>query len=469
MNLILKIILFSNYFFLFYLVVYATYLLVSNLFGSLKMYGYRKMERLHNELEHEFYYPISIIVPAFNENETAVQTVRNLLKLDYKTYEIVIVDDGSTDNTKQLLIDTFGLELEKNRPVRYVVNCRPIREIYTGRAGSVPLMLISKENGKCKADANNAAINVISYPYFVCMDADEVLQADALKYASRAILENDNVIGVGGNLKISNSVRFKNAMPVFSRLGKNLVADMQTLEYGRAFIGSRIFQNVTNSNLIISGGYGVFRKSAVVEVGGYDQKSLGEDMELTMKLHYHFKNNKKPYSMKYVPDSVCWTQAPESLSDLRKQRQRWHCGLMQNFWKYRKMVLNPRYGIIGMFTIPYMMLYELYCPFFIVLGWFVIIASTVLNLINVPYVIYVFLLYVVLGTLLTITMFIDKMFMKDDYFTAADVVKGLCVAIADAFFFRPYLFLIEFIAFFKYRKISSSWISPKRVTVVTEE
>ena len=212
----------------------------------------------------------------------------------------------------------------------------------------------------------------------------------------------------------------------------------------------------------------MFKKSAVVAVGGYDQKSIGEDMELTMKLHEYYRKNKLPYSMKYVPDSVCWTQAPESLKDLKKQRERWHCGLMQNFWKYRRMLLNPKYGIIGMLTIPFMMLYELYCPFFILLGWFTIIASTILKIINVPYVVIISLVYVLLGILLTITSFIDKLYMKSDYFSAVDVIKGLGIAIIDAFFFRPFLFIIEFFAFFKYKKISKNWVSPKRVQVKTE-
>ncbi len=468
MNIIVDIIIFCNAFFLFYLVVYASFLLISNMYGSITMYRYRKMERLHNELDHKFYFPVSIIVPAYNENVTAIQTINNLLKLDYRIFEIVAVDDGSTDNTKQLLIDTFGLERDTDRPIRYQVPCRPIKEVYKGKSGNIPILLISKENGKCKADANNAAINVMSYPYFVCMDADEVLQRDALKYASRAILEENNVIGIGGNIKISNNVSFRDAVPVSSSLGRNIVSDMQILEYGRAFVGSRIFQNLTNSNLIISGGYGVFKKSAVVAVGGYDQKSMGEDMELTMKLHEYYRKNKLPYSMKYVPDSVCWTQAPGSLKDLKKQRERWHCGLMQNFWKYRKMILNPKYGTIGMFTIPFMMLYELYCPFFILLGWFVIIASTALKIINIPYVIIVFLVYVLLGTMLTITTFIDKLYMKSDYFSVSDVVRGLGIAILDAFFFRPFLFIIEFFAFFKYKKVSKKWVSPKRVQVKTE-
>lgn len=466
---IIHIIYFCDVFFLIYLVVYASFLLVSNLFGSIKMYRYRKMERLHNELDHEFYFPISIIVPAYNENKTAIQTVNNLLNLDYKIFEIIVVDDGSTDNTKKLLIDTFGLKRDADRPIRYQVPCRPIKEIYEGKSqNGIPIILISKENGKCKADANNAAINVMSYPYFVCMDADEVLQRDALKYASRAILEENNVIGVGGNIKISNNVCFKNAVPVSASLGKNIVSDMQILEYGRAFVGSRIFQDCTNSNLIISGGFGVYKKSAVVAVGGYDPKSMGEDMELTMKLHEYCRKSRLPYSMKYVPDSVCWTQAPESLKDLRRQRERWYCGLMQNFWKYRKMISNPRYGIIGMFTMPFMMFYELFCPFLILLGWFVILASVILKVINIPYVILVFLVYVLLGTLLTITTFLDKLYMKSDSFSAADVVKALLVSILDAFFFRPYLFLIEFFAFFKYKKISRRWVSPKRVQVKTE-
>ncbi len=456
---------YTNYLFFFYLVIYATYLMVSNVIGSISMYRYRKLERLHNELNDDFYFPISIVVPAYNENVFAVQTVRNLLKLDYKIFEIVIVDDGSTDNTKQLLIDEFGLVRDEHRPIRYQVPCKPIKEVWTARKGNVSLTLVHKENGKCKADANNAAINVMSYSYFVCMDADEVLQKDALVYAARALLARDNVIGVGGNVKISNSVVFKDAIPVKATMGKNMVADMQILEYSRAFVGSRIFHNLTNTNLIISGGYGVFKKSAVVEVGGYDTKSMGEDMELTMKLHRHFRKAKRPYRMDYIPDSACWTQAPASLKDLRKQRERWHCGLIQNFIKYRDMMFNPRFGWIGMFTMPFMLFYELLCPFFILLGWFVILSSTIMGTINVPYVLFVAAVYFSLGILMTVTVFVDKIYMKNDHFSAMDVLRAFGLSLLDSLFFRPYLFVVEFFAFFKYNKVKGNWVSPKRVVV----
>ncbi len=460
-----KIIEYSNVFFMLYLLTYSTYLLISNLFGSFMMYRSRRLEQLHNELDDDYYYPMSIIVPAYNENVTAIQTIRNLCNLDYRQFEIIVVDDGSTDHTKQLVIDTFDLKLDQDRPIRYQVPCKPIREVWTGKAGNVPIILISKENGKCKADASNAAINVMTYPYFVCMDADEVLQKDALTYAARAILAKDDVIAVGGNVKISNSVVFRDAMPVSARLGRNLISDMQILEYSRAFVGSRIFRNLTNTNLIISGGFGVFKKDAVVAVGGYDTSSMGEDMELTMKLHRHYRRNKLPYHMEYEPDSVCWTQAPATIRDLKRQRERWHCGLMQNMWKYRGMLLNPHYGLLGLFTMPFMVLYELLCSFFIFYGWFIIISSLAMGIINMPYVLMVMGAYFLMGVVMTVTVFVDKMNMKNDYFSFLDIVKAFGISLLDSIFFRPWLFVVEFLAFFKYKKTQGNWVSPARVQV----
>lgn len=212
-----------NYFFAGYLIVYCLYLIISNIYGFFKMFRYRRMEILHNVLDNEFFYPVSILVPAYNEGETAVQTIENLMKLDYRNYEIVVIDDGSKDNTKELVVEKFSLVKEEDRPIRYKVPCKPIKEIYCGKKDGVTITLLSKENGGCKADAANAGINVAAYPYIVNMDADEILQKDALKYAFRAILEDDNVVGVGGNLKISNHQRFKDAIPLAGNMGKNIV------------------------------------------------------------------------------------------------------------------------------------------------------------------------------------------------------------------------------------------------------
>ena len=456
---------FGNIFFFFYLMIYATYILVANLIGSISLYRSRKLEQLHNELNDSYYYPMSIIVPAYNEGSIIIQTIENLLKLDYKLYEILVVDDGSTDDTRQVLMDRYDFKRDSDRPIRYQVPCKPIHEIWVAREKGIAITLICKENGKCKADASNAAINLAAYPYFVCMDADEVLQKDALMYAARAIMSKGEVVAVGGNVKISNSVTFRDATPASARLGENFLVDMQVLEYSRAFVGSRIFHNIINTNLIISGGFGIFLKSAVIRAGGYDTTSMGEDMELTMKLHQYYRSHKLPYHMEYVPDSVCWTQAPASIGDLRAQRRRWHCGLIQNMWKYRRMAFNPRYGLIGLFMIPFMIFFELFASFFILIGWFNILLSLLTHQINLPYVLYVMAAYMLLGIVMTVTVFIDKMNMKNDYFSGLDVIKAFGIASLDSVIIRPWLFIVEFLSFFQYKRLKGRWISPKRVQV----
>ena len=212
-----------NIFVSFYLAGYTLVLLAGTVYGALDILKCERLENLHNILEHEYYYPISILVPAYNEGMTGVQTVENVLKQDYKLFEVIIVDDGSSDDTKQLMIDHFHLKQEHDRPIRYLVKCQPIEEVYSGKYLGREITLISKKNGGCKADAVNAGINVSNYPYFLNMDGDEILQRDALVKIARAIMEDDNVIGVGGNLRISNNVEFREAMPYKFHFGRTLL------------------------------------------------------------------------------------------------------------------------------------------------------------------------------------------------------------------------------------------------------
>lgn len=465
MELIRKLIVGYNYFIAIYLAFYATYLLVSGIFGSIMMLKKRRYEQLNNVLSHDYYYPMSIIVPMYNEGISGLQTVENLLKLDYSRYEIIIVDDGSKDDTKQQLIDRFNLQRGFDKPIRYAVKCKTINEQYYGKINGIEITLISKDNGGCKADAVNAGINVCNYPYIVNMDGDEILQKDSLKYAARAILEEDDVIGVGGNLKISNSVSFSDGMPVKMTLGKNLLADLQTLEYSRGFIGAKVFQGEMNANLIISGGFGIYKKSAIVEVGGYDTTSMGEDMELTVKLHEHYRKNKRNYKMKYVAESVCWTQGPATMSDLKKQRQRWHCGLIQTLAKYKKMILNPKYGVIGMFMLPYCIMYELLNPIIMVSGWFVIVAGLYLHMLRFPFILIIYGLYILFSLLLSIISYIDNYSGDKKKVKFIDLVRVFGIGLADGFFFRPYLSVIEFTSAFKMKKLRQKWESPKRVQI----
>ena len=246
-----------GYFFIAYLIGYSTFLFLSVVVGSLELYKHRRQEMLKSILPSDYYLPISIIVPAYNEEVTVADTVRSLLALDYRSYEIIVVDDGSKDRTSEVLAETFDMHLV-HRPIRRQINCQREEYVYETRAQKVAVTLIRKKNGG-KADALNMGINAANFPYFICMDADSVLQYDSLRRIAQPILENGNVVAVGGIVRISNDVELENGRVKHYRLPRNILAFMQVLEYDRSFLASRILFDRFNGSLIISGAFGLFK------------------------------------------------------------------------------------------------------------------------------------------------------------------------------------------------------------------
>ncbi|QVY61558.1 glycosyltransferase family 2 protein [Cytobacillus gottheilii] len=448
----------AGVFFALYLFGYAAYLTIGGSISIWSLRKYRLRERMENELDLDFFFPISILVPAYNEEKTILTTVNNLLEMDYKLFEIVVVDDGSKDETAQLVIDHFDLKKD-NRPIRLQVPSKEILEIYSGKINGKPIVLVRKNNGGNKADAINAGINVSSFPYFVSMDADEILQADALKYSTRLFLEDDKVIAVGGQIRIANGVEFEKAMPVNTRMKRNPIVSIQILEYIRAFIPSRIFHDTFNGNLNISGGFGLFKKDAVIAVGGYDPNSVGEDMDLVLRLHLHFQTNKFPYAIKYTPEAVCWTQAPFTLKDLGKQRARWHRGLIQCMWNYRVMFLNPKYKSISLLSYTYYFLYELMAPFVELLGIIVIGVAFMTDKLNVSFAIMITLLYLCFSVLQTLLLYMSKSLQREDRIYKGDLAWTIFMSFAEVLYFRPVLFFIRMYATLSYKSKLHSWSS----------
>lgn len=303
-----------GYFFIAYLIGYSTFLFLSVVVGSLELYKHRRQEMFKSILPSDYYLPISIIVPAYNEEVTVADTVRSLLTLEYRAYEIIVVDDGSSDATSEVLAEAFDMHLV-HRPIRRQINCQREEYVYETRAQKVPVTLIRKKNGG-KADALNMGINAANFPYFICMDADSVLQYDSLRRIAQPILENGNVVAVGGIVRISNDVELENGRVKRYRLPRSILAFMQVLEYDRSFLASRILFDRFNGSLIISGAFGLFKKDTVIAVGGYDNKTMGEDMELVVKLHEYCTINGIDYAIRYATDAICWTQVPERLRDL---------------------------------------------------------------------------------------------------------------------------------------------------------
>lgn len=442
-------------FFIVYLIGYSTFLFLSVLVGSSELYKIHRQKQLQNILPNDYFVPITIVVPAYNEEVTVVETVKSLLQLDYRLYEIIVVDDGSKDNTSFEVINAFSMHPVR-RPIRRQINCQSEEFIYETHNTKVPLTVIRKKNGG-KADALNMGINAANYPYFICMDADSVLQYDSLKNITEPILQKKNVVAVGGLVRLSNDVELENCRVKKYRLPKNILAAMQVLEYDRSFLASRILFDKFNGSLIISGAFGLFKKDVVIAAGGYDSKTMGEDMELVVKLHEYCRVNNMDYNICYATDAICWTQAPEKLSDLKKQRKRWHLGLFQTMYKHRKMLLNQSFGTVSFISYLYFLIYELLSPFIEIFGVFTVVLAICFDLINVPFMILFFLIYAVFGCILSLTAFFSRMYTSNLKVTVKDALRATMLCLFEITYLRFIMSWVRATAFIGYKNKKLQW------------
>lgn len=448
-------------FFIVYLIGYSTFLFFSVTVGSLSLYEQRKRKARYNYIDHSHYVPISIIVPAYNESVTVIDTVKSLLNTDYQLYEIIVVDDGSQDDTAECLIKYFEMNSLK-RPIRKSIPCEEEQEIYVTYKQKVPITLVKKANGG-KADALNMGINVSEYPYFICMDADSVLQGDALKNIVRPILEENNVVACGGLVRIVNDIIIEDGKVINYRMPKKILVCMQILEYDRTFLASRLLFDKFNGNLIISGAFGLFKKDLVIAVGGYDSQTMGEDMELVVRLHAFCRSNKIPYRIKYAADAVCWSQAPESLRDLKKQRRRWHIGLFQSITTHRQLLFNPEYGLLSFISFLYFLVYELLSPYIEIFGIVTILVAMSMNLVNIPYMIVFFIIYALFNSLMSLTAFFARVHAMNQKLQIGDVLKAVGLCVIENVVLRLIITITRITAFRGYRKKKMNWGSITRV------
>lgn len=439
-----------NSFFVVYLIGYSTFLFLSVVIGSSELYKRRRQDKLKNTLFKNYYVPISIIVPAYNEALAVVSTVESLLDLDYKLYEIIVVDDGSKDDTSGELIAAFDMHPIR-RPIQRKIECQPDEFVYEAICEKVPLTLIRKKNGG-RADALNMGINACKYPYFICIGAGSVLPQDSLSRIIRPVLEHQNVVAVGGVVRPANGVTIEHGRAIKYKLPRNLLACMQVLEYDRSFLASRILFDKFGGSLLISGTFGLFKKDAVIAAGGYDTSTMGEDMELIVKLHEYCTLNDIPYCVKYATDAVCWSRVPENLRDLCRQRKRCHLGLFQSVWKHRRMLFDPKYGAVSFVSFLCFLIYVLLSPFIEILGAVSIVASFFTGLLNIRSLIMIFAVYTVFGCVLTMTAFFARMQTVDLKVRATDALRAILICFIEVTFFRFIMLFIRSTAFFGYKK-----------------
>ena len=320
--------------------------------------------------------PIAILVPAFNEEKTIVESLSSLMAMQYPNYEVVIINDGSSDGTLDVLIKAFGLK-KTSRLYSPLAPHEPIRAIYRS-PHQKRIVVIDKANGG-KSDALNAGINVSRAPLFCCVDADSVLEPDALLRTVKPFMEDpERTVAVGGTVRIANGSIIRNGQILKVQLPKKLLPLLQTVEYLRAFLMTRLAWSQLNTVLIISGAFGLFRRDAVLQVGGYSLGTVGEDMELVVKLHRDLRERKQDYRIKFIPEPVCWTEAPETLKVLRSQRTRWQRGTLETFERHGKMAFNPRYGLVGVIGFGNILISDVIGPVVDAIGYilFPILAIT---------------------------------------------------------------------------------------------
>ncbi len=404
--------------------------------------------------------PISVLAPAFNEEANVVDNVRSLLMLDYPLFEVILVNDGSSDRTLGHLVDAFDLQ-RSARSFDRVMPCQTIRGVYESPTYS-NLVVVDKENGG-KADALNAGLNLSLYPLFCAIDADSILESDALLRLVRPFVDAPGItIAAGGVVRVANGCEIHGGQVHKVRLPRRALPLIQIVEYLRAFLFGRMGWSTGNSLLVISGAFGLFEKRAAVLAGGYATDSVGEDMELVVRMHRYRRERRQPYRIGFVPDPICWTEVPVSFRVLRRQRTRWQRGLIDTLVRHRAMIGRPRYGSVGMISLPGFVMFEMLSPLVELSGYILMPVMWALGLLS-PAGAWIFfvlaIMYMVLISALAVLLE-DIAFRR--YPSVLDLGRLLIGAVLENFGFRQLTVWWRVRAFWEYLRGDLSWGAMER-------
>jgi cellulose synthase/poly-beta-1,6-N-acetylglucosamine synthase-like glycosyltransferase len=377
--------------------------------------------------------PISMLAPAYNEAATISESVRALLTLYYPNLEVIVINDGSPDATLQTLIERFGL-VAIHPIYRQQVPTKRVRGLYRSRRYP-GLLVVDKENGG-KADALNAGLNLASGELVCAIDADTLIEPDALQRMVRPFLLSDDVLAAGGTIRLVNGSSVAGGRVVKTRVPRQAFAGVQTVEYLRAFLFGRLGWNRLGGNLIISGAFGLFQREPVIAAGGYTHDTVGEDMELVLRLRRRGYEQGGPNRVDFIPDPVAWTEAPETASVLGRQRDRWHRGLSDTLWRHRRVLFNPRYGAMGLIVYPYFCFVELLAPFIEAIGLIGLAIGVATGAVDLTFASLFFLIAYGLGLILDAMTFILEEFSFHRYEGLDDRALLLLWAALEQFGYR---------------------------------
>ncbi len=405
--------------------------------------------------------PITILVPAHNEQKSICTAVRNLLDLDYPELEVIVVNDGSADSTLQMMRQEFGLRLVRAVYIPQVMSA-PVRGLYRSDVDT-RLVVVDKESGGSKADAVNAGLNAATSPYMCVVDADSVLERDALLRIMVPVLADPKrVVSVGGIIRVLNGSELEGGRMRRVRLPRKSIEVIQVVEYLRAFLIGREAWARGNMLMIISGAFGVFRTDLVRAIGGYRSCAIGEDFDLVARLHRHLLDKGEDYSIQFVPDPVCWTEVPSDLQSLGRQRARWHKGLLDVLWPNKDMLFRPRYGLIGCLALPYLWLFELLAPVIEIGGIATILLAAYLGALSSAFFLQFILFGYAFATMISIGSVLQEELTYKRYNDWQDVARLVSYCFLEHFPYRQLHMIWRLHGLWQYLRGDMAWRPLKR-------
>ena len=394
--------------FWFNLIVFFYFVTLNIWYFSLSILAYRGLKKYmlrlnvvspHDRLLNKSLPPVTLLTPAFNESANCISSVKSQMKIQYPDMRVIFINDGSTDDTLEKMITAFEM-VPAFLPQTSFIETQAVKEIYRSTTNK-SLWLIDKENGK-KADALNVGINYCQTPLFCAIDNDSMLEEDSIARVVVPFIEDTRTIVSGGIIRMANGCTFEDGRITKVGLPRNIWARFQVMEYLRAFYAGRMGWDMLDSSLIVSGAFGVFRHSIVVAAGGYESKTIGEDMELVVRLHKYCGDNDIPYRIRFIPDPVAWTEGPTTMKTLGRQRDRWQRGLIDSVMTHVSMMFRPRYKKVGLLAMPFYFFYEMLGPLIEMLGYLIFFFVVILGRASSIYIFGFFLVAVILGMCLSV-------------------------------------------------------------------
>lgn len=426
---------FYTFFIVSFYILLALFSYYNNLRSKLK---YTEKEEEELKKSPDIAPGISVVAPAFNEEVIIIDNVQSFLNLDYPNFEVIIVNDGSKDKTLELLIEHFELQ-EIVYPYIQKIHSQPVKRIFKSKLPKHKrLTVIDKINGGTKADAINAGINMAQYDYFINTDVDCILSKQALVRVMLPVMHSKiPVIAVGGTMRMVNGCKVEYGEIIRVSPPKQLIPLFQETEYLRSYLVAKMGWSLFNLIPNVSGGFGLFHTDTVIQIGGYDPLSHAEDMDMTIRMATYMRDNKKKYRMVHVPHTCCWTEGPPNTKILQRQRSRWGRGLFQVLVVHRRIMLNPRYGRLGMFVLPYILFFEFLAPLIELVGVAFLIFLLLTRQVNFETFWLMILLVYMIGVTFSIVTISYDLTIRKLYNTYGEYFKLILYSSIEAFVYHP--------------------------------